>query len=490
MALEIDDINIGGTLSATTVSATTIVYGGQPIQNVFVQNNDTGGFLPISGGTVTGRTVFNSGLSGNSISATTYYGDGSNLTGISGGSATTVRPGSNITTGGTVSAPIISVVSSPIFNGLTLSGTGNVNLFSATTLSGNTIFSGSTNLYNIFQTIGSQDQDPYLPLSGGTVTGDTVFAQNLTASTISANRLNLVGPLTSVDGAIFVNLSADTLTMEEINIPTNPVSAATLFVRNKASRRMAGQVGPSGIDYTFQPSLYGNKIALWNPPGNATTVPGVLGMAALTATGTATLRNVATTNLFTRTKRLSVVSAAAAGSLCGYRLSVAQYSVGNGSGLGGFMYVIRFGVSDAQTATRMFVGLRNTTAAPTNIEPSTITNCIGIGNGAANTNLFIYYGGSVAQTPINLGANFPCNTNSTDLYELTLFSPPNSNNTVGYRVERLNTGDVATGTLTGVAGTALPSSTTLLTLNDYRTNNASGGAVSLDYVSIYVETDY
>jgi hypothetical protein len=330
----------------------------------------------------------------------------------------------------------------------------------------------------------------FLGLTGGTISGNTIFTQGLTATTFSANTISVNGRLTGNDGAIFVNLSADTLTLDEVETPLIPVSAATIFVRNKANRRMAGQRGPSGIDYTFQPSLYGNKIAFWNPPGNATTVPGVLGMAALTATGTATARNVATTNFFTRTKRLSVVSSTTAGSLCGYRLAVAQYTVGDGSGFGGFMYVIRFGVSDTNTATRMFIGLRNTTAAPTNIEPSTITNCIGIGNGAADTNLIIYYGGSVAQTPINLGANFPCNTSNTDLYEFTLFAPPNSNNIVGYRVERLNTGNVATGTLTGVAGTALPASTTLLTLNDFRTNNASTGAVSLDYVSIYIETDY
>lgn len=418
MPLEIDDINIGGFLSANTVSATTIVYGGQPIQNVFIQNV-SGGYLPISGGTVTGRTIFNFGLSASTLSATTYYGDGSNLTGIGSGSSTYVQPGSNIITGGTINSPIISVVNSPSFNNLSLSG-----------------------------------------------------------------------QLTSIDGILGNTFSANSINLREIEIPNNPISAATIFVRNKAGRRMTGQVGPSGIDYTFQPSVYGNKIALWNPPGNSTTVPGVLGMAALTATGTVTLRNVATTNMFTRTKRLSVVSNSAAGSLCGYRLAVAQYTVGNGSGLGGFMYVIRFGVSDSNTATRMFVGLRNTTAAPANVEPSTLTNCIGVGNGAANTNLFIYYGGSAAQTPIDLGANFPCNTNSVDLYELTLFAPPNSNNTVGYRIERLNTGDVASGTLTGVAGTALPASTTLLTLNDFRTNNVNGGSVSIDYVSIYVETDY
>jgi hypothetical protein len=607
MALEIDDINLGGTLSATTISATTIVFGGQPIQNVFVQNNIAGGFLSISGGTVTGQTNFALGLSANTLSGGTIFSGNTNLqtyfntinaqlltkanlsgatfTGAvntptlssttlsattlisgstnlysifapfgsgGGGSTTNVQPGSNVTTGGTSNAPIVNVVSSPSFNSITASGassfttlsattlvSGSTNLYnifatipdqndvtrvqpgsnittggtvnnptinltsspsvnsitssgasSFTTLSATTLVSGSTNLYNIFSTTDTNDITRIQPGSnittGGTATNPIVSV----VASPSFNGLTISGLTTSSSGAIFLSLSSDTLTLDEVSIPSAPVSAATIFVRNKANRRMAGQVGPSGIDYTFQPSIYGNKIALWNPPGNSTTVPGVLGIAALTATGTATARNVATTNLLTRTKRLAVVSAVPAGSLAGYRLGVTQYTVGDGSGAGGFMYVIRFGVADAQTATRMFLGLRNTTGAPTNAEPSGFTNSIGVGNGAGNTNLRIFYGGSAAQTSIDLGANFPCNTNSADLYEFTLFAPPNSNNSVGYRVERLNTGDVASGTLTGVAGTALPSSTTLLTLNDFRTNNGSTGAVTLDYVSIYIETDY
>ena len=277
-----------------------------------------------------------------------------------------------------------------------------------------------------------------------------------------------------------------------ITLPTPTAGGSHLFVKNNAGRLMYGQMGPSGVDYTFQPSMYANKIGYWNPPGNVTTVPGLFGMGTLTATGTATARTDATTNLFTRTRRVGTVSAATAAALTGYRGTAAQLTIGTGSGLGGFYYVIRFGISDAAAVSgaRMFVGLRNITTAPANVEPSTLTNCIGVGHGAANTNLFLYYGGSAAQAPIDLGINFPTNTLSTDLYELSLFSTPSSNNSVGYKVERLNTGTVATGTLTGTAGTALPLSTALLVNNDFRTNNATALAVGIDYVSIYFETDF
>ncbi len=547
-----NSITSSGASSFTTLSATTLVSGSTNLYNIFALRNVGNNYLPLSGGTVTGDIFMSAGtrIGSTNGGGQIDFASGGNpdFVSISNslGSAIEITTNrvelfsqlSNIILDDlndkvSVDANYFSVNSDSFFQkrnaGLAVTtsnnarqgiaiGTQNCTINSGVTnaviLGGQNIVANASNTTYVQNLsirtvpIGTPLINLGLDANSRVVVGTTITPTSVqngtnitTGGTATSPTINLVpspsvaglsisGLTSSSSGAIFLSLSADTLTLEEVGTPTTPLSAATIFVRNKANRRMVGQVGPSGIDYTFQPSLYGNKIAFWNPPGNSTTVPGVLGIAALTAQGTATARNVTTTNLLTRTKRLAVVSANPAGSLCGYRLGVAQYTVGNGSGAGGFMYVIRFGVADAQTATRMFIGLRNSTGAPTNVEPSTLTNCIGVGNGAANTNLFIYYGGSAAQTPINLGANFPCNTNSQDLYELTIFSSPNSNNTVGYRVERLNTGDVASGVLTGVAGTALPLSTTLLTMNTFRTNNAAIGAVALDYVSIYFETDY
>lgn len=232
--------------------------------------------------------------------------------------------------------------------------------------------------------------------------------------------------------------------------------------------------------------------ALWVPPGNATTVPGVFGMAALTGSGTTTARNVATTSLFKRMNRVGYVSAASAASFAGARVAVAQFTLGvSGSpNLGGFRLAIRFGCSDAATVSgaRQFVGMSSGVGAPTNVEPNTLTNSIGVGNGASDTNLKLFYGGSAAQTPIDLGANFPANTLSVDMYELELSCSPGVNNAVDYKVTRLNTGHVATGTLTGTAGTALPANTTLLTpVQAWRCNNATLLAVGLDIAAIAVQ---
>ena len=263
------------------------------------------------------------------------------------------------------------------------------------------------------------------------------------------------------------------------------------FSRQIANRLMPAFIGPSGLDSALQPLLSRNKVGYWCPPGNATTVPGVLGFTAPTVTGfTGTARNVATTNLFTRMRRLGYVTAATAGTVGQWRSAAAQFTVGNSStGLGGFTYIIRFGISDAAAVAgaRMFVGMRNV-VTPTNVEPSTLTQCIGVGHGASDTTLHLFYGGSAAQTPINLGANFPADTRSVDVYELALFSSPNSGD-VHYEVTRINTGHVATGTITNSGSTVLPTNTTLIGPWGYRTNNATALAVGLDVMSAYIETD-
>jgi len=111
-------------------------------------------------------------------------------------------------------------------------------------------------------------------------------------------------------------------------------------------------------------------------------------------------------------------------------------------------------------------------------------NCAGLAQLASSSNLHIVYGAGTAQTPIDLGVNFPADTLSADAYELAMFSPPSGE--VIYQVTRLNTGNVATGTL---AAGSVPIGTTLLCHQLWRTNNATALAVGLDICGIYMETD-
>lgn len=303
---------------------------------------------------------------------------------------------------------------------------------------------------------------------------------------------------------VFITAPADDFLQQDnngcVNLPlataltTPAANNLAMAVKSVGGRMMLSQIGPSGLDTCFQPNWGRNRAVYWQPLGNATTVPITTGIVAATAVGTATARNVATTNVLTRMKRLGYVSAATAGALAGpyWPAGAQQYTLGDGAGNGGFHCIWRFGVSDAATVSgaRQFIGWRNVVSAPTNVEPSTITNCFGLAQLSTDaTQWYIVYGGSAAQTAIALGTSLGAPTLTNTAWDFATFAPPNSNNTVYYQVTNLGTNVTVSGTLTGTAGTVLPLSTALLAPATYRTNNATAAAVGLDICSLYVETD-
>ena len=296
-------------------------------------------------------------------------------------------------------------------------------------------------------------------------------AELAAASTTDRNRANHTGNETQ-------------LTWSEGVSPSVPVSGLTTYAKDIGGRQMLAQLGSSGVDYSYQPFLARNKIALFQANGNATTST-VLGAVAPTGTGTATTRVVATTNFFTWIKRVGYVSATTGNSSSGVRTSVAQYGMGSAN-RGGFHFVARFGISDAVLVpgARLYVGMIAGTGVIGNSDPSALTNIIGVGMNAADTTLQILHNDSAgAATKIDLGASFPESTNA-DFYELALYCAPGAT-TVEYRVKNLSTDVIASGQIT----TNIPAVNQLLAWQIWRNNVATGVAVGVDVSSVYVETD-
>lgn len=269
--------------------------------------------------------------------------------------------------------------------------------------------------------------------------------------------------------------------------PTTPSAGAKLYSRDLAGRQMLGQIGPTGLGLGLQPFLARTRVGHWNWPGGNTTALAD-GIPAPSVVGTPQIRTPASTNLFTSMRRIGYQSAASAGSLASVRSGVAQFWRGNAAGLGGFFLAFRFGASDPATVAgaREFVGLSTATGAATNVEPDTLVNSVGVGQLSTSSNLHVIHndvGGTA--TTIDLGVNFPADTLSVDMYELILFAAPNSSE-IKYRVERLGTSHVATGSVSS----NIPSTTTFLAIQAWRCNNATALAVGLDLVSLYIETDY
>lgn len=111
------------------------------------------------------------------------------------------------------------------------------------------------------------------------------------------------------------------------------------------------------------------------------------------------------------------------------------------NGSWGFLLAFRFNREDYGTFvtdTRVFIGMSPSLTPPTNVQPSTLLNSIGIIKDSADTTYSLYSAGSGIGTKIDLGVNFDA-VSINDSFEVILFSPINSGK-VYYEVRRVNTG--------------------------------------------------
>ena len=321
-----------------------------------------------------------------------------------------------------------------------------------------------------------------------------------TAYTVAADTTGALVLQTGASPTVAMTIDASQYTT--LPALADPAAPSAGNLKTFAKTVAGGYTAPAFLNATNTVSLmqsnFGFKKIIQGTVNGASTGHVFLPATAIGAgssVGTSTAINSTNTSFFTRINKFSQVSTATAGTFASYvynsnNQQVITLGVPGTPNAGGFLWVYNFGIGDTVASPRTFVGLSTSTAAATNVEPSTLINVIGVGQGASDTNLKVFYGGSAAQTPIDLGANFPTNTSSTDWYQVVLYAPPSSNNIVYYQVTRQNTGNVATGTLTGTAGTALPANTSNLFWRGWRTNNGTASAVTLQYGAMYIETDY
>jgi hypothetical protein len=167
-------------------------------------------------------------------------------------------------------------------------------------------------------------------------------------------------------------------------------------------------------------------------------------------------RSFADTNAYTRRQRLGL-TVATTGNLAQSRQGITYFNRNSNLDI---IIGLGFAENCSNANVRAFAGVSTTTLF-TNVEPTALLNCIGLAKLTTSNNLhLIHNDGSGTATAIDLGASFPSNTIETDFYILRLKT--NGSN-IDYSVTRVNTGGVATGTLT----TDLPSATTALNLGYY-----------------------
>ncbi len=279
------------------------------------------------------------------------------------------------------------------------------------------------------------------------------------------------------------------LTVQTVTAPS--ADTVRVFAGKSGGRVMPRFIGPNGQDATFQPHIGKNKVSKWNAAGNGTVIVAD-GSPALTVAGTATTRNVSTTNRATRIRMIEwLVTTAATTAIASFRAGAAQWSIGDASqsDMGGFHYVCTWGTATggATATNRAFVGMANTTAAPTDVEPSTITNIVGMGWDAADANISIMHRGTGAVTKIDLGAAFAVpTTDRANAYLLELYSPPGTTQKVGYKVTNIITNAVAEGEITA----NLPTAATFLAPRGWMSVGGTSSVIGIALSQLYIETDW
>jgi len=305
----------------------------------------SGDFLPLSGGTVSGATIFTSGLTANTISATTYQNlPVSGVTGGTGISAitsdglvtivntspdqiVTLSGGTGISTGGTYPNFVLTntapdqIVTISGNTGISTGGTypnfvlTNTAPDQVVTITGGTNISvnGSYPNFGVSVTGITNLLNNYLPLSGGTVTGATSFTNGLTANTISATTYQ------NLPATPFLPLSGGTVTGATSftsGLTANTISATT-YQNLQNSLKTFNRT--QGI-YYFEEFMGNNSGSV------ATSYNTVITLSS----GNATARSVATTN---RTNQQGIIqhsTGTGASNFTGYAYGSSLY-IGSGT---------------------------------------------------------------------------------------------------------------------------------------------------------------
>jgi hypothetical protein len=263
---------------------------------------------------------------------------------------------------------------------------------------------------------------------------------------------------------------------------TTPSSGVNIISRQKAGKSILSYQAATLREVPLQGLLAAKGIIYSQAVGNGTTISNI-GYAP-TISGTATARNVATTNIATSARRLGMVSAATAGAFASHRLGVGQIWIGNAAGLGGFFFVTRFVVSQTQTSYRLMVGVgAQGPNGMTNADPSTQGNWVGIGKDAADTT---FQAMTANGTPTSTKTNTSITPSTSEIYEVRVFCPPNGS-TIYVSIEAIGAG---TYFETSFTGANLPSNTTLYGPFIYISNGVTAAAVAIDVINFYCETEF
>lgn len=224
-----------------------------------------------------------------------------------------------------------------------------------------------------------------------------------------------------------------------------------------------GQLEPEGTE--------AKQTGLTAAPGTSFSV---LGLGATPAIGTGTLPSFATLTRSGQLPRLSVLSAAPAGSIATARFTGGTLPTSNF----GWRWRMVFSLETLSGASlRAFYGI--SPSISTNVPPNGLVNCFGVGRDSGDTNLSLYNNdATVGAVKTPLGANFPFNAVPL-AYQLDLFTFDGTS--YSWQLTPVNARLLA---ISGVVTTRLPAVAIRPNWMMYVSNNADAAACALGVASV------
>jgi hypothetical protein len=280
---------------------------------------------------------------------------------------------------------------------------------------------------------------------------------------------------TIVDG---IDLPAETPNQPAANILRS-------YGKKLAGRMMAAFKSSNEVDQLLQTYIGDGQTAFWCGNTGSTSLSAYGAIGGTTA-GTLTNGNVGLTSKVQSINGVEIlITTAATTAVASWRFTAPQWVRGNTVGGGFFMNMrVAPATGASNTSQRFWAGMRQNTAAPTDVEPSTAVHCIGFGWDAADGNCQIFTNdGTGAATKTDLGALWPVPvTDRAAMYDIFIFAPRNTSSVF------ITVIDLVDGkTYNGEFSADIPPQTTYLAPSTYASVGGISSVVGIRFCSCFLQ---
>lgn len=240
--------------------------------------------------------------------------------------------------------------------------------------------------------------------------------------------------------------------------------------------------GITDIRSIYNDSAFTQRLRRWTAHGNNSSI-NAAGGPALTVTGTATNSATSNASVYDISGHLeSLVTVASTSAVVGWHAPTLQQCLQTG-----FTFFCEWApATGVATATnRAFCGIHNSTSAPTDVQPSSLTDLFGMGWDAVDANVqFMHNDASGTCTKVDLGSNFVVpDDDRTQVYQLRMYSLPGSG-VVNYTVTDVNTGNSASGSIS----TDLPALTTMVGPRVWMSVGGTNSVIGIAFYDMWIKS--